>query len=240
MGLLDIPAPAFAWADAGLAAMLPAGPRIAIWGCLGAVASMGLYWLLSPQRRIEHLTIEERRLKTTLRSDAIEIKDGLAASMRLLWLAASRIGLILPSVLVAALPVLCLMAWLDTQYARDLPPPGEPASIEVTPATFRGHWIATDAGTPRIDVVDQQDAVVHSFLLAAPVAVIHQRAWWNALVDNPLGYLPDNGPITGVEIGLPVKRYMPMGPDWIRGWEAPFITAMLVGSIALKVLFHIH
>jgi hypothetical protein len=240
MGLLDIPAPAFTWADERLAAVLPAGPRIVIWGGFGAVASMGLYWLLSPQRRIEHLTIEERRLKATLRSDATEIKDGLAASMRLLRLAASRIGLMLPSVLVAALPVLCLMAWLDTQYGRDLPPPGETASVAVTPATFRGHWVATDAGTPRIDVVDQQGVVAYSFLLSAPIAVVHRRAWWNALIENPLGYLPDNGPIARVEIGLPVQRFMSMGPDWIRGWEALFIAAMLVGSIALKVLFHIH
>jgi hypothetical protein len=240
MGLLDIPAPVLAWADERLAAVLPAGPRIVIWGGLGAAASMGLYWLLSPQRRIEHLITEERRLKTTLRSEATEIKEGLAAAKRLLGLAASRIGLILPSVLVAALPVLCLMAWLDTQYGRDLPPPGETARVEVTPATFRGHWVAADAGTPRIDVVDQHDAVVHSFLLSAPVAVVHRRAWWNALIENPLGYLPDDGPITRVEIGLPVQHYISMGPDWIRGWEAPFIAAMLIGSIALKILFHIH
>jgi hypothetical protein len=163
----------------------------------------------------------------------------LAATMRLLSLAVRRIGLILPSILVAALPVVCLMAWLDTQYGRDFPLPGEAASVAVIPATFRGHWSATDAGIPRIDVIDQHDVVVHSFVLSVPVPVVHRRAWWNALIENPLGYLPDNGPIAQVEIGLPIQRFITMGPDWVHGWEVPFIAAMLVGSITLKALFSI-
>src|SRR3546814_5314754 len=80
MGLLDLPLSALSWIDAGLAAVLPAAIRIALWGGIGAMVSMGLYWLVSPQRRIAGIAAEERRLKDTLRDENTEATDGLASA----------------------------------------------------------------------------------------------------------------------------------------------------------------
>ena len=45
--------------------------------------------------------------------------------------------------------------------------------------------------------------MVRHFPLSAPVPTIHKRQWWNALVGNPLGYLPDSSRLEGIELVCP-------------------------------------
>jgi hypothetical protein len=59
MGLLDLPAPLLDWLDAALSNVITApGLRLALWGAVGAVLSMALYWALSPQERIARIKAE--------------------------------------------------------------------------------------------------------------------------------------------------------------------------------------
>ncbi|MPZ38754.1 MAG: hypothetical protein GEU95_11940 [Rhizobiales bacterium] len=239
MGLLDLPSPALSWLDASLATALPSTARIVIWGTVGAAVSMSLYWLLSPQQQLARIAIGERRLKMAMRDGGAEMADDLASAGRLLWLAITRIGLMLVPALVSAVPVVCLMTWLHTHYGHEFPPPGQKASIRVEPAAFEGRWIAHEDRAPRVDVVDDRGIVVHSVSMPAPVPLIHKRVWWSFLIGNPLGYLPSAGSVERIEINLPERRYLFVGPEWIRGWEAPFMTALLVGSVLLKLSFRI-
>ena len=55
MGLLDLPAPLFDWVDNRLLSMLPPLARIVLWAVVAAVASLAIYRLFSPQRRIAAL-----------------------------------------------------------------------------------------------------------------------------------------------------------------------------------------
>ena len=239
MGLLDLPVSALAWVDVRLAAILPAAARIVLWGGIGAVTSMGLYWLVSPQRRIAHIAAEERRLKERLRDEDTAVADGLASAQELLRLALLRLGLVLLPVLVAALPVVCLAVLLETRYAHALPPPGHAATVKVEPDTAHGIWRVENGAPPRVDVLDDRGLVLQSLPISAPVPVVHKRLWWNALIGNPLGYLPAEGPVERIEIRLPERRYLSFGPDWIRGWEALFVATLLAGSLLLKFLFRI-
>ncbi|MDQ3796891.1 MAG: hypothetical protein M3294_04805, partial [Pseudomonadota bacterium] len=64
MGVLDIPAPLFAWLDELIGQLVPPGVRLVLWGVIGAAVSMGLYWLISPQEKIKRnaaKSIEARR-----------------------------------------------------------------------------------------------------------------------------------------------------------------------------------
>lgn len=237
MGVFDLPAPGIAWADETFSNLFSSdGVRIALWGVIAAILSMGIYWLISPQRRIARIVDEERRLRQELWKDN-ELTDGMGAVRRLLGLALARIGLVLGPVLVAALPVLCLMAWLQTHYAYALPPPGQSAAVQVEPAA-EGRWIE-DGTVPRVEVLDAAGALLESLTLSEPVPVIHKRVWWNVLIGNPLGYLPEEGPLERIEIDLPSREYLSLGPSWLRGWEALFITTLLLASIAFKVVFRI-
>jgi hypothetical protein len=239
MGLLDLLSPALSWVDERLAAVLSTMARVVVWGSVAAVASMALYWLLSPQQQLARIAGDERALRIALRDRDADVADGLASAMSLLRLAITRIGLMLLPVLIAAVPVVGLMTWLQTHYAHALPPPGQTVSVRVEPSILQGRWVVSDDGIPRVDVTNAQDVVVHSQPITSPIPLVHKRAWWNTLIGNPLGYLPDQGPVERIEIGLPEKRYSSVGPDWIRGWEAPFLAALLLGSLALKLILRI-
>lgn len=239
MGLLDLPAFLWSWADAQMAAIMPATARIVAWGTIGAIVSLGLYWLLSPQRRMAHIADEERRIKGRLQGDNLDMADGLAAAKELLRLALTRLGLVVLPVLLAAVPLLSLMSWLDTHYAYELPRPGQVANVKVEPEVASGRWIPAETPPARVEVLDGQGLVLQSLPIPVPVPVIEKRTWWNVLIGNPLGYLPDDSPIDRINIELPANEYLSIGPDWARGWVAPFVTAMLVGSLILKFAFRI-
>ncbi|MPZ56005.1 MAG: hypothetical protein GEU91_05775 [Rhizobiales bacterium] len=239
MGLLDLPSWVFSWTDATLAGLLPAGARIVLWGSVGAVVSLGLYWLVSPQQRMARIAAAERGLKRTMWDENAAIDEGFAAARELVRLALARLGLVLVPVLIAALPVLSLAAWLHTQYGFALPPPGQVASVKAEPHTAQVRWVAAGAAPARVEVLDGQGFILQSVPVLVPVPIIHKRAWWNVLIGNPLGYLPNDSPVDGIEIGLPKQQYLSVGPDWIRGWEALFFAALLAGSLLLKSVLRI-
>jgi hypothetical protein len=66
------------------------------------------------------------------------------------------------------------------------------------------------------------------------VPTIHKRQWWNVLVGNPLGYLPDSSRLESIELGLPQKEYLTVGPAWVRAWYVVFLGVVLAVSLAIK------
>lgn len=241
MGLLDLPASLWSWTDAQMAALLPATARIVAWGAVAAVLSLGLYWILSPQRRIAGIAADERRLKATLQDDSTEMADGLTAAKGLLRLALTRLGLVTVPVLVAAVPLLSLMTWMEAHYAYSLPQQGHVADIHVEPEIAEGRWVpAAAAAPPRVDLLDGQGLILQSLSVSVPVPVIEKRFWWHALIGNPLGYLADDSPVDRIDISLPANEYLSIGPDWMRGWVPLFIFSLLVGSLFLKFAFRIY
>lgn len=102
---------------------------------------------------------------------------------------------------------------------------------------FEGRW---DAGRgkrpPHVRVVDSQGEVVTDVEIKAPVPVVHKRAWWNFLLANPAGYLPEHAPIDRIEIDFPRRELHSLGPAWTRRWEPIFITVLLACALPLKFL----
>ena len=70
--------------------------------------------------------------------------------------------------------------------------------------------------------------------LARPVPVVEKRHWWNALIGNPAGYLPEAGPVERIELSLPAVEVLPFGPSWLRGWEVLFFTLLVAFSLIIK------
>ena len=106
------------------------------------------------------------------------------------------------------------------------------ASVEnaaQAPASFSGQWQANGS----IAVRDQSGAEVAHLTLAEPVTRIEKRQWWNAIIGNPAGYLPEQGPIDSVTIALPERQYLPVGPDWLRSWLTVALTALVVASLLI-------
>lgn len=234
MGILDLAAPLFAWTDDIASNVLPPMGRLIMWAALAALASMELYRVASPQRRLE-------RLKTAIRGAQRRLTDydgdfdGAGPLIgRVLSLALRRIALVLPATLLAALPILMLCIWLDTAYGRAFPQPGQPVAV-AAPEGFEGQWRGDEPGLPRVRVADGGGGTVADVAIGAPVRVLHKREWWNLLVANPAGYLPEEGPVDRIEIDLPRLELHGMGPDWLRGWEPVFVLALMAFAIPLKI-----
>lgn len=229
MGLLDLPAPLFAAIDSGMAVVLPATLRLVAWGALAAVGTVMLYRLLSPQARIGQAKREAREARQRLSAFDGELSDAGPLIRRQFSAAFHHLGLVILPTLVSILPLLTLLIWLDTAYGRDYPPASEAPAMRAVPESLSTEWIASD-GLPHVRVSDGEPVEVE-IAMTVPVPVIEQRRWWNWLVANPLGYLPEDSGVERVEIGLPERTYLPFGPAWMRSWPALFLPVMLIVSL---------
>lgn len=233
MGLFDLPAPLFLWVDGqlGSSALL----RLLIWGAVGGAASMLLYLLLSPQRTIANGKRELQMAHRALDAHNGSFEEAQPLLRRLLWLALRQVGRTGGPALLASLPVICLLAWLSNSYGYSYPAVAETPRLQTEPAALVAEWLEGDPPGVAFDVGERRVAVP----LAAPVPLLHKQRWWNLLIGNPAGYLPDEAAAETIHIGLPQRHYATLGPDWLRGWMTPFFTALLAVSIALKVVIRI-
>lgn len=256
MGLLDLPAPLFAWLDGLLGTLIPPLGRLALWALAAAALSMALYRATSAQERIGQLQGAAARARGVLiRYDgALDglrplLADCLSLSLRQVWLTGW------PAVL-ASLPVLVLLAWLSTAYGRLEPRPAALVQVRVYPESAAVTWDGPVRRAPETDawlvawpglgeaarLSGPDGRPIVELPLAAPVAVVHKKQWWNALLGNPAGYIPEGAALERVEIGLAKRRYLGFGPGWpgwIGSWEAIFLAVLVISSLAIKLVFRI-
>lgn len=240
MGILDIPIPLLNWIDGLLSSFLGPGPRLAFWAVLGAVLSMLIYRLLTPQRRIAGIERITRRLRRRLDQHEGELREGFSLIGKMLRLSLERLRLVVGPALVGALPIIFLVVWASTSFDAMLPRNSEEVTAKVVPSSYTA-VVSRRGGAPdvsgsklHVTALDRSGQVVESLPIKAPVTQIHKWTWWNILVGNPAGYLPSDGPVDLILLDLPRARYLPFGPDWLRGWEALFFGVTLLAALALK------
>ena len=241
MGLLDLPAPLFAGLDTLLSGLAPPTLRLALWGVIAAVLSMGAYWLLSPQTRIAQAKADAVAARRALDAYDGEFAEAWPLMGRVLRTALRQLGLVTSPAVLGSLPVLALLAWLSTTYGHAFPTDGAEIPVRTTPQagdvrvqTVQAETDAAAKAAPQVVVLDTAGNVVERFLLSAPVPTIHKRQWWNVLIGNPVGYLPASSRLEWIELGLPQREYLPLGPSWLRAWYGVFFAVLLAASLAIK------
>lgn len=119
--------------------------------------------------------------------------------------------------------------------------PGLAAPQEPKPAPAAGRAATGPAAKQKAEVVvtDERGGPVEWLTLEAPVPVLHKWIWWNLLLANPAGYLPDDGPVERVEIALPRQEHFTVGPSWARGWELGFFLSLMLTALGAKFAFRI-
>ena len=235
MGLLDLPAPVFDFVDRSLLGALPPLLRLVLWAIAGAAISLALYRLLSPQRRIAQAKAAALDARRRLNAHDGDLETALPLMRQSMTAALRHVGLVFPAAIVASLPVLALLIWLDAAYGYQLPQDRQAPVVSVEPATYSGQWQPNGS----IEVRDQGGADVAHLTLAEPITQIAKRQWWNVLIGNPAGYLPDQGPIESVSIALPERQYLPIGPDWLRSWVTVALTVLVIASLLIMRLARI-
>jgi len=229
MGLLDLPAPLFDLVDRSLIGALPPLARLILWAIAGAAVSLALYRLLSPQRRIAAAKAAALDARRRLNAHDGDLESALPLMRQSMKAALRHVALVFPAAIVASLPVLALLVWLDAAYGYQLPQDRQVPAVSVEPTTYSGQWQPNGS----IEVRDERGAEVARLTLAEPITYIGKHQWWNVLIGNPAGYLPEQGPIEGVSIALPERQYLPIGPDWLRSWATVALTALVLASLLI-------
>ncbi|WP_262690537.1 hypothetical protein [Kordiimonas aestuarii] len=117
MDFFEVPISFFYMVDRSIGAVLPAAMRLALWALIASIVTMELYRLLSPQARIAELKLRFAQKKLALDSFDGEFEDAWPMMRDMLGAAFLRVGIVLPSTLVAALPFLFLVVCIDGAYA---------------------------------------------------------------------------------------------------------------------------
>jgi len=251
--LFGLASPAFAALDGFLAPTVAPLIRVVLWGALMSVVTMLLYRLLSPQEKLARLRAEtgESRRKLAEFDGELEglwplVGESLALSLR-------QIGTIFVPALIASLPVVSCLVWLDSEFGYRAPAPGDTLAVQVSPATEplyaqpaalltggpTDRQLTWPASGEQVALLDRTASSLAELGDPPGSHVIEHRRWWNALIGNPMGYLPARSPIERLELGLQPLELHGVGPGWLRGWPIIFFTTLITLSILIKVLFRI-
>lgn len=246
MGLFDIPAPLFTAID-GLLTNLPPLLRLLLWAAFTGVISMLCYWLCSSQGKVSAAKTAAISARRELAAyDGHEFSELWPLLGATLGNSAKHFWIVLGPALLGSVPALCVIVWVSNQFGYVQPSPGTQLDITAQPAA---ELLLTDGAGNTVDtwpavgesaVVEDLDGVRLTRLPPpAAVPVVHKRRWWNTLIGNPAGYLPEATAID--EIRLPIDRqfFFAAGPDWIQTWEAPYFLVLILTSLLIKFVFKI-
>ena len=115
---------------------LPPWLRICLYGAVAGAGAMLLYGRLSPQERLEGIQRALADARARMHAyDGDEVKEIGKLVKASLGLSFKQIRLVLLPTLLAALPVLLAIAWLEASYSHTLPEPGTPVTVEYWTAT---------------------------------------------------------------------------------------------------------
>lgn len=238
-GLFDLPAPLLHWANESVAGWFSTPVVIALWASLGAILSLELYRLLSPQERIGRIKRKADKARQQLANFDGKVEDAWPLIKSMLASSLRRVGIVLPATLLAAYPIVVLFIWLSNQYDHRFPTATESVQVDVAPP-LEAKWIAADNQLPRIQVSHPRGAIIMEVPVAAPIPELHKPAWWNILIANPAGYLPESAPIDEIHLHLPAQKFITWGPALLQGWEVIFVPVLFSVSLVYKFARHIH
>lgn len=252
MGLFDLPAPLFNAVDSLLGGFLPIFIRLLLWGVLAGWLTMIVYRRLSNQEKIGLLKAEQKVQQKLIAEFDGEFEDLLPLIRKTLGTGFRQLGLALGPALLATIPVLFLVVWVAGQFGHGSPQAGDTVTITARPQAGAIEWQPTDAASktetgwsvqwpsPETSVtMNSGGQELLSIPLQDNIPVIHKKQWWNLLMANPIGYLPDELETDVIEIGLPRQLALPFGPDWLRGWMFSFFFSFLLSSVTFKIILKI-
>jgi len=250
MGLFDLPAPLFGAIDQVLGVALPAIVRIILWGVLAGWLTMVVYRKLSRQDRIQQLKSEQKKQQKIIAGFDGEFEALFPVIRYTLALGMRQLGLSLGPALLATIPILFLVIWVAGKFGYEQPVVGTAITIGVDPeqSTTEGlqwsvgttveetadGWILSWPSTERPATLSQDGSVLVKLPAEHNIPVIHKYHWWNWLMANPIGYLPDDAAVEAIDIALPAQQFLSFGPGWMRGWMFSFFLTFLFSSLGFK------
>ncbi len=252
MGLFDLPAPLFAAIDGVLAMALPPLLRLMCWGILAGWLTMVVYRRLSNQEKIGELKAHQKAQQKKIAEFDGEFEQLMPLIRHTLALGFRQLGLALGPALLSTVPVLFLIVWVAGAFGNEAPAADSMVHLTAEPSNDDIHWssitaveIAADGWQVKwpgsgqsLTLTDGRQSLL-TLPLEYNIPVIHKKKWWNLLMANPIGYLPDEGKTDVIHIGLPEQVIIGFGPNWMHGWMFSFFLTFLLSSLGFKLLLRI-
>ena len=258
-GWLDIASPVLSAIDNAALGWLPVWARVILWAAFASYLSMAIYRLTSRQQALSNVKAKVVETRTELQGFEGEFDELWPILKRNLGLAGKQLGLTFIPAMIASFPVLFILAWMSNAFDAQAPVAGSTVPVTLAtadgrtlpPLTWQGDGKAVEAAAGTWDVTwpadgtslrleDSDGSTLLTLPTAAPVRTVHQREWWNSLIGNPGGYLPQPGDVAVAHIGLPQPTVIPFGPDWLRGWLPMTLIVLVVLSLFLKFHWRLH
>ena len=224
--------------DGGLS-FLPALLRVVLYGGVAGAGAMFLYGWLLPQERLAALQAELAKARSRMHDyDGDEPREILRLARASLGLSLKQLVVVFLPTVLAALPVLLMLGWLEGVYGHRLPEPGTPVPVSLvsgsatTPAP--GSPVAWPAPGTQESVEGPSGATLLTLPLEHPRTRVTRERGWHRLFASPVGYLPADAEVEAVVLRLPDRTFLPWGPRWLRGWHALFLLMLSLAAVGVK------
>jgi hypothetical protein len=255
VGFFDLPAPLFGFINQLMGLLLPAVICLVLWGVLAGWLTMVVYRKLSNQDKIQELKAEQKQQQKIISNFDGEFEELFPVIRHTLALGMRQLGLSLGPALLATIPILFIVIWVAGEFGHHQPATNAPVKISFdTPVDTDGRlewsspgqvqrtetgWELNWPATQHPNTLLQDGNPLLKLPSDHAIPVIHKRQWWNWLMANPAGYLPDDAIVESFDIELPEQQFLAFGPGWIRGWMFSFFLTFLLSSIGFKLALKI-
>lgn len=234
-----------------VAGVAPTWLILIVWGSVCGCLTMGLYGLVSPQRRLSDIDDQLAAVISAAR-EATVYADVVSASTKRVRLALARLIFVLLPALLAAAPVIVSTLWLESHLSVVEPAPGTAVKVDFEPVHDRLQWR-----------VSQRDSTLHSgstiawpqpgqqglitdregeLQVPVPFASGYRfvtRHWWSALLPGVAGYINGDANVAEIRFDLPPTDVTASRMAFLRRWYIWFFVPLGVAALSLKVIFRI-
>jgi hypothetical protein len=238
IGLFERLDPVLSFLDARLEFLITSDAiRLAAWGAIAGVLSMLLYRLVSPQATL-------RRLAAALKA----AHDGARASGatgKLMLRAALSIG---PAML-ASLPVLLMVGYLNGNYTHQQPVAGVPVAVMAGSGAaislergqqFAAGWVVSWPGAgEHVSIRDGNGLQVLVLTATTRAGPARKPDLASYLFGAPAGTLPLASSVDVIAVEPKPRDILRQRLASPYQWTVPFFLALIMASFAVKLVFRI-
>jgi hypothetical protein len=243
----------FSGIDGFLRGFLPLWAVLVLWGLMGGAAVMGLYALLSRQKRIRAKKEEIKQLQSLLKDDSLDFSGTLRLSKQNLMRSLELLGLVLFPSLLSMLPALCMIFFVSMLYSFQAPEAGQDIKVKVVPQAQnvrayaggmvvnngKGGFVLVMGREPHI-VVYKSKRLLYKWTPGMPMdSSVGRRPWWGFLAPEGAGFLPEDSEVEEIRIGFKALRIIDGAPRVLGGWEFTYLLALAISAVLTKVIFRI-